>query len=765
MATEAADHAHEAALAAHRGGELARAEGLYREALALAPQHVRALRGLGILHWQQGRVADGAECLRARLQVAGDSVQALTELAQAEQLLGRHSEVIELYQRAIALGGGNITVLNDYGISLAALGRFDRALLAFERALALDPTAAHVLNNHGSALARLGRHAEALQSFEAALAHGPETPDLLTNRGVSLAALGGYDEALRCQERALALDARHPATLINRGALLEATGRYEDAVASLRAAIALDPVRPEAYNNLGNALAALDENAAALSCYTRALELRADYPEALVHSGMMRQRLGKLTEAACTLDRALALQPEFPYAAGTRLEIALRCCDWGRLAAQIAAITERVRANERAVTPFTFLLCSASAADQLRCARVWTQDRCPSAATPLRSAAPRAPGRLRVAYLSPDFRTHPVGALTVGLFERHDRSRFETVGVALGPRVNADPLRLRLAHAFERFLDVSGMGDRAVAGVVRDLQADIAVDLAGLTLHSRPQVLALRPAPIQVSLFGYPGTLGAPHIDYLIADATVIPPQHEAHYEERIVRLPHTFFVTDGPGACAEAPSRAAAGLPPEAVVYCYFGGVQKLLPAVFDAWMQVLRTVDTSVLWLAEPAPLAAENLRREAQTRGVAAERVVFAPRLADPTAHLARLQLADLFLDTFPYNAHATAVDALSAGVPVLTCLGSTFAGRVGASLLAAMDLRELVTETLPEYTALAVALGRAPSRLAALRTRLARQRLASPLFDTDLQRKHLERAYLRMWELQQAGLRPHAFDVPA
>jgi len=371
--------------------------------------------------------------------------------------------------------------------------------------------------------------------------------------------------------------------------------------------------------------------------------------------------------------------------------------------------------------------------------------------------------RIRVAYVSADLRAaHPVAQQLVGVLERHARARFETIGVSLTAE-EATPMRERLRNALDRWITVERKGDREVAALLREMEVDIAVDLTGHTANARPGIFALRGAPIQVSYLGYPGTQGADYIDYIIADACVIPEDQRQYYSEQVAYLPDTFMPTERWAIDARTPTRAEAGLPEGGFVFCCFNTPYKIAPEVFDIWMRLLRQVEGSVLWLSGMVPMAADNLRRQAQARGVDGGRLIFAPRLERKEDYLARLRQADLFLDTLPYNAHATASDALWAGVPVLTRSGATFAGRVAASLLRAVGLPELITPSAQDYEALALKLAREPALLAEIKDKLARNRDTCPLFDTARYARHLEAAYTTMWEIQQRGKPPKSFAV--
>jgi protein O-GlcNAc transferase len=371
---------------------------------------------------------------------------------------------------------------------------------------------------------------------------------------------------------------------------------------------------------------------------------------------------------------------------------------------------------------------------------------------------------VRIAYLSADFHRHATAYLMAELFERHDRSRFEIIGVSFGVDDKSE-MRKRLVAAFDQFYDVRRKSDEEVAKLLHDRQVDIAIDLKGYTTDSRPGFLAYRPTPIQASYLGFPGTMGAEFIDYIIADETVVPFEHQPFYAEKIVHLPDCYQVNDTKRKIAERmPTRQEVELPEEGCVFCCFNNNWKITPEVFGVWMRLLHAVEGSVLWLLGDNESAERNLRKEAQARGIDPARLVFAGRLPLED-HLARHRLADLFLDTLPYNAHTTASDALWVGLPVVTRLGESFAGRVAASLLNAIGLPELVTHSIEDYEALALRLAKDPSLLEGYRNRLATNRLTHPLFDTDRFRRHIEAAYLQMWEIWQRGEQPRSFAVEA
>ena len=627
---------------------------------------------------------------------------------------------------------------------------------AAREALARSPGDAEALYLLGSTYLFEGRFQDALGPLAAA--HGK-----LERRGVAYRlghchlALGDFahaEQAFRHETQAYPDYANAHNAL---GAALASQGREEEALAAFAAAARLEPGHAEANNNAGSALRALGRPEEALPYLERALAANPGLADAHHNRGLVLHALRRYDEAAQSLRRVLELAPRTPYALSSLVWAELFACDWRELPGQVAALRESV--GKVPAAPFTVVAVSGSPAEQLRCAQLHVRQTTPAAAPlPKKSVSRRE--RTRLAYLSADFHDHATAWLAARLFELHDRSQFEVSAVSYGPD-DRSATRARLERAFDRFIDVRAMSDAEVA---RRLEADIAVDLKGLTADTRMAILAYRPAPVQVTYLGYPGTCGAPYIDYVLADRVVVPQAHEQFYTEKVVCLPDCYQVNDVTTPIAErTPSRRESGLPEHGFVFCCFNNTYKLMPETFDVWMRLLARVPGSVLWLLEPTAAAKANLQASARSRGIDPARVVFAPRVGRPE-HLARHRSADLFLDTLPYNAHTTASDALWAGLPVLTCLGSAFAGRVGASVLKAAGLPQLVTSSLAEYEALALKLAAEPASLRALRDTLAANRLGCPLFDSARFCRHVEAAYRRMWEIHLRGEPPQPFEVP-
>ena len=614
----------------------------------------------------------------------------------------------------------------------------------------------------GLALHRQGDLGAAERIYQEILESEPNHFDALHMLGMVALQRRHTERGIELIRKAIGQNDKVAAAHNNLGKAFSDLKRPEQALASFDRAIALDPSLAEAHVNRGNALVNLRRAGEALASYRQAIALKPDDADAWRNCGNVFSRLKRYDEAFAAYDRALALKPNMTGIEGHRLYTRMHLCDWRNWEAETAHLVASVREGHANTQPFIFLAVPSSAKDQRQCAELWVKSQFP-ARTPLAQGVKYDHDRIRIAYLSADFRQHAASFLMAGMFECHDRSRFEVTALSFGPDDGSD-IAKRVKASFERFVDVRARSDEAIAELIRKFEIDIAVDLMGFTTDSRTGIFARRPAPVQAHYMGFPGTMGAPYIDYIVADRAVVADQQAVFYSEKLAFLPNSYFVNDAKRPIAARNfTRAELGLPPSGFVFCCFNSNHKITPRMFDSWMRILGAVEGSVLWLFQDEAKAAEHLRKEAQARGVDPARLIFASRMPPPD-HLARHRSADLFLDTLPYNAHTTASDALWAGLPVLTCIGETFVGRVAASLLKAIGLPELITTDMEAYERLAIDLATSPDKLADIKAKLAANRLTTPLFDTALFTRHIEAAFTAMVERHRAGQAPDHIVVP-
>ena len=716
-------------VAQQASGDMLRAIETYRRCASLDPQLAEAHNNLGAALEKVGRLAEAGECFRRAIAARPDHVRFHVNLGKALRRQGRAADALEVLKNAHARAPNDASVLTSVGFTLADLGRLDEAARFLRQAVALEPRLAEAHQELGRVLLAVDAPVAALQSLERALALCPDCAEahLLAGRA-----------------------------LLRQGHAVAAAARFERA-------IELNPQLTEAHHFLGIVRLAVTGNASAsVECFDRALAIDPDHLGALAFRARALAAAAAPRVALASLQRVLQARPNDVDALAQQLNCQVQLCEW----TEVDRTMQRLRAlpiGTDTTHPF-FLMAVCDDPAALSRAASW-QANLTQRVLERTELAPRTRSRrerIRLAYVSCDFFEHATSYLLAELLELHDRSNFEVFGVSFGPG-DGSALRERVVQAFDRFADVTQHSDLEVARAMREQDVDIAIDLKGYTAASRPGILAYRPAPIAVNYLGYPGTLAAPYIDYIIADEFLIPEADRAFYTEKIAYLPDSYQPNDRKRVTTQAvPSRAEVGLPAEGFVFCCLNGSWKITGAVFDVWMRLLRAVAGSVLWLLQDGTGANESLRREAAQRGVAPERLIFGARMRNAD-HLARYRLADLFLDTLPYNAHTTASDALWAGVPVVTCAGRAFAGRVAGSLLRAVGLDELITASLADYERLAGRLALDPDLLRSLRARLSRERERLPLFDTPRYCRHLESAYRHMWLDHLEGRAPATFTI--
>jgi predicted O-linked N-acetylglucosamine transferase (SPINDLY family) len=692
-------------------------------------------------------------------------------LRQAESALsqGQLKQAALLCRQLLARDARNIGARYFLALTHAVGGEVDIAIEHWQQVLQVDPENFLSLANLGSALAQQGRHRDAAARLREALRLDGSQAQVHYNLANSLLALGELESSIASYRSALSLQPGFAEARNNLGVAYRQTNRLPEACAEFAAALGVNPGLVDAKENLESAVQALyaagvqqhrsGRLGAAVSSYDTVLAHRPRMAAVWRDRGRALESLQRLSGALESYRKAVALTPSDAGAIAGILSCSVRICEWP-LAADSLQKLRALPDGLEAIHPFLALSVCERPQEQLRIANRRAQSllsASPPAVSqrglPTHDSTSPQERRLRLAYVSSDFRDHAVAHLLVGVLEQHDRERFEVHAVSLQPEDRVTDIGRRLRKAVDRYHDVSAMPDADAVGLLRDLSIDIAVDLNSYTIGGRPEIFAGRGAPVQVSYLGYAGTSGAPFMDYLIADAVAVPSTAEQYFSERIWRLPHCFLPNDDRREVGSIPTRAQAGLPGQGLVLCAFTNAYKINAPVFDVWMRLLRGVPASVLWLRSMATEARENLQREARMRGVDPERLVFAPHVPSMAEHLGRQSLADIYLDTWPYNAHSTTCDALWSGVPVLTCAGESFASRVAASALTAVGLPELITRSIQDYEQKALELLQHPERLQTLRARLAQLRVESPLFDTVGYCRNLEEAYRTMYERAQ------------
>jgi predicted O-linked N-acetylglucosamine transferase (SPINDLY family) len=678
--------------------------------------------------------------------------------------LKRFDEAIAHYDKALSLMPDHAKDWSNKGAALHELKRFDEALLHHDKALSLRPDYAEGWFNKGNTLNELKRFDEAIAHYDKALSLGPDYAEGWSNKGNALKELKHFDKAIESFDTALRLNPSYAEAWSNKGNVLNELKQYDKAIAHYDKALSLKPDYAEAWSNKGNVLNELKQYDNAIAHYDKALSLKPDYAEAWSNKGHTMHELKRYDEAIAHYEKALTLKPDIECLYGDLVYAKMKTCSWADLDNSVEVISKKVMANEKVSQPFTLLALSDDAFLHTKCSETYSQGRYPVNCILGRIPKIAKKERIRISYFSPDFQAHPVSFITSELFEIHDRNKFEIIAFSLQRGPIGDEMNLRLRKGFDRFIDVENMSDKKIAQLARDLEVDIAVDLGGHTAGGRTGIFSYRAAPIQVNWLGYPGTIGVNFIDYIVADKTIIPDHYQEFYSEKVVTLPDTYLVDDSRRvASSRIFTRKECGLSENAFVFCCFNNDFKFNPNVLDGWSRILLAANNSIFWISENNEHFRANLIAEFQKRGVDSNRIIFAIREDLMADHLARYGLADLFLDTFPYNAHTTTIDSLKAGVPVLTRMGQSFASRVAASLLNAICLPELIATSQEEYEALAIELALNPQKLAEIKLKLANNRLTTPLFDTPLFAKNLEAAYLKMYERYQADLQPDHISI--
>ena len=701
----------------------AEAKILLLKILDTEPSNFDALNIIGVITGKENNHIEAINFFKKAQKIRPDNNLVNFNLAKAFSESGNDLEAIKYYKIAIRLDKNHLGSWLNFANSLYELERYEEALSNYDQALKLKPDYVEAYYNKGNIFRNFKRYDEALYNYDQAIKLKPDYFEAYNNKALTLNYLKRYDEALYNYDQALKLKPDYVIAYVNKGNISKDLKRYDDALCYYDQAIKLKPDFAEVYNNKGNIFKDLKR-----------------YDEALSH-----------------YDQAIKLKPDFEYLFGMSLHMKMFMCDWQDFNVKVENLLLQTNENKKSSFCHPVLALTDSPSIQRKSSEIWINDKHPLNLSLGLVSKYQRKNKIRIGYYSADFHNHATSYLMAELFERHDKTKFELIAFSFGPD-EKDEMRHRISNAFNQFIDVRFKSDRDIALMSREMGIDIAVDLKGFTENARTDIFSYRAAPIQVNYIGYPGTMAAEYIDYIIADQMIIPTESRKYYYEKFVYLPNSYQVNDRKRIIADkAFTREELGLPKKGFVFCCFNNNFKITPHTFDGWIRILKAVEGSVLWLLEDNSTARINLLKEAKKRGLNPIRLVFAKRI-DPSEHLARHRAADLFIDTLPYNAHTTASDALWAGLPVLTCMGESFASRVAASLLNAIELPELITTTQEQYEATAIELANNPEKFKDIKKKLERNRLTTTLFDTPRFTKHIESAYMKMYERYQNDLRP-------
>jgi protein O-GlcNAc transferase len=732
----------------HAAGRLDDAISAYRQAIDIEPAYADAFNNMGNAFKDKGQIADAISAYQRAIELNPRYAEAFFNMGIAFKSLGNLNDEISAYREAIAINPAFPEALNNMGNALKDQGQIDGAISAYRQAIEIKPLYLDAYHNLGVALNEKGLLDEAISAYQHVIEVNPAYASAHYNLGIAFKAMGNLEDAVLAYQRAIDAKQSYSDAYFNLGNTLQELGRNEEAIVAYQRALEIEPTYAEAYNNMGNRLKGLGQLDEAISAYRRALDMKPAYAEAYNNLANALKDQGKLDEAIEGYRKAIEIKPSYAAAEAHLIFELQQICDWNSLH-QSGNDQKVLGITTSAVPPFALLAAEDCPNRQLERSIVHAHETFRIRPTPTKLKNSRRTKRIKVGYFSADFHNHATMYLMAGVFREQNRRRFDVHVYSYGPIKSSD-MRDRLTSDVTKFFDIADLADQPAVELARSHSLDIAIDLKGYTQNTRSEIFQHRLAPIQINYLGYPGSMGVDFMDYIIADPVVIPEDQRAFYSEKVIYLPHSYQPNDDTRPIAKTKtSRADFGLPEDAFVFCCFNNNYKISPREYDIWMRILGKVNKSVLWLLRSNKWAEQNLRKEAEKRGVDANRIIFADRLPH-AEHLARHKHADLFIDTFNYNAHTTASDALWAGLPVVTKIGKQFAARVAASLLTAIDLTELITENEVEYENLILDLAGSPRKLKNVRKKLEANRRTSPLFDTKRYARNFDTALMTAFE---------------
>ena len=740
----------------HHIGQLTKAKTVYEQILKLDPKNFNSIQLLGVIATQTKNWLTALDLYRLALEIDPTNPVVFCNQGIVFQELQRLDEALSSYERAIEFKGDYAEAHYGRGVTLRQLKRLNEALLSYERAIEYKSDFGDAYFNRGVVLFELQYFEDALINYIRAVKFKSDSPDIFYNIGILLNQLKRNEEALKSYDQSIRLNGQSSKTYYNRGLVLSEMKRFEEALRSYDNAIMLNGWNAEAYSNRGNVLKELNRIDEAFASYDRAIAIRCDYTDAYYNQAVLLNILKFFKEAQLTYKKVAILDPDYSFLMGLKIGVDMQLCDWKDFDDSIKTLIFKINAEKKVSPSFNVLSLFDKPLIHRKTSEIWNAEKHPPNLCIGSISKSKSKNKIKIGYYSADFREHPVAYLTAELFELHDKNFFEIYAFYFGPDEES-VLQNRISLAVNRFINVSSSSDMEIAIISRQLGIDIAVDLSGHTQGGRSGIFSYRAAPIQLSYIGYLGTMGAEYYDYLIGDKVIIPETSQKYYTEKILYLP-SYQVNDSNRQISDKVfTRTDFNLPPSGFVFCCFNQNYKITPATFDVWMDILKASSGSVLFLYANNLTAENNLRAEAEKRGVNQTRLFFGTTL-QREEYLARYRVADLFLDTLPYNSGTTASDALWTGLPVLTCMGESFASRIAGSLLTAIDLPELITENYEEYKNLAIELATNQSKLEALKAKLKRNLKTTALFDTPRFTKSLETAYIKIYDRYQSDLSP-------
>ena len=765
-------------------GEVSEAQKFYKAILTAVPNNEKAQAALTALHKVQASTntqSPPQEIINqllnlynsGNLEAVVKQASSLTEqypyafvvwniLGAAHRGLGDLNKASQSFKKVTELNPNFAEGFNNLGAVLKDQEKLDEAVEAFNKALSLKPDYADAHYNMGGALQEHGKLDEAVEAFNKALTIKPEYAEAYNNMGVTLKEQGKLEKAIASYNKALSLKPDYAKAYNNMGVTLQDQGKQNEAIEAYNNALAIKPDYAEAYNNMGIAFKKQGKQDKALEAFNKAIAIKPDYARAYNNMGATLNDHGKLEEAIEALNKAIAIKPDYEASRASKLYLQALICDWDNIAEDVNLIP-RLGTSEEDISPFALLSLEDAPDTHFTRSKIFAKAKFPQKPLPLLGIPSQMPKRLRIGYFSADFHEHATMYLMAQIFTVHDKAQYEIFAYSYGSNSHS-AMQNRLINEVDTFHDISQLNNTDIIELVLREKLDVAVDLKGYTKDSKTNLFSYRLAPIQINYLGYPGTLGADFIDYIVADSIVIPEDKQQHYSEQVMYLPHTYQPNDNTRAISQkVQTREDMGLPSDGFVFCCFNNNYKISPKEFGIWMRLMTKVGGSVLWLLKSNKWAEQNLKKEAEARGISADRVIFAERVEN-SEHLARHRLADLFLDTFNVNAHTTASDALWAGLPVVTKLGRGFAARVAGSLLSAVGLPELITHDEEAYEVLILKLATNPKKLDKIKKKLEVNRLSQPLFNTEQYTKHLENGYRQAYQKYFDGESPNTIIVP-